>query len=72
MTYKQALEMLPPEMTITCACGRSVQLQVEGGQYPEFYAGTCECGLRWQLINLNVLFDAEDTPHFPPVPVQEE
>lgn len=60
MDYAQIIAMLPQQMTIICACGKQVTLENEGGQYPEFYIGTCECGLKWQLVNLNAVSEDAD------------
>lgn len=62
MTYEEILERLPTTMTIICACGRELELQVENGQYQEFYIGACDCGLKWELVNLNALFDIDTPP----------
>lgn len=58
MSYDEILDRLPDTMTITCACGQPLVLEVEGGQYQEFYIGQCHCGLKWELVNLNALFES--------------
>jgi len=44
---------LPQMMTIRCACGRILSLEVVGGQFQERYDGQCPCGLHWILDEIS-------------------
>lgn len=55
-------EQLPDTMTIICICGTQVELENEGGQYPESYTGTCSgCGHRWSLTSITAALEEADS-----------
>lgn len=44
------MENTKEKKTITCQCGKDVQLRLVGGQYQHSYSGTCgKCGITWRL-----------------------
>lgn len=55
------IEASSEHITVICLCGQPVVLQVEGGQYPEFYSGRCTCGRIWELANLSEILQDLDT-----------
>lgn len=39
-------------ITIMCICGRTIAVEVIGGQYQNTYYGECKCGRKWSLEEL--------------------
>lgn len=44
---------LPKEITIHCACGRHLQLELYGGQYPSTYTGLHRTVLLWLAVEVD-------------------
>ena len=42
---------------VVCICGRTVAVEVIGGQYQNTYDGECECGRKWSLQELTELLE---------------
>ncbi|HEX76713.1 MAG TPA: hypothetical protein G4O12_09085 [Dehalococcoidia bacterium] len=42
---------------IMCICGRTVAVEVIGGQYQDTYYGECECGRKWSLEELTAALE---------------
>ena len=39
-------------IAVVCICGRTMAVEVIGGQYQSTYYGECQCGRKWSLEEL--------------------
>ena len=42
---------------VVCICGRTLAVELIGGQYQNTYDGECECGRKWSLIELTEVLE---------------
>ncbi|MBC8276461.1 MAG: hypothetical protein H8E40_16035 [Chloroflexi bacterium] len=44
-------------VAIMCLCGKTIAVEVIGGQYQNTYDGECECGRKWSLEELTEVLE---------------